>query len=99
MRVLPDFQRNSRRPGLLATSSLLLLFAAQTLAQSGRRAPKPTQTPVTNPETDKQPATPNSRDLTRQTSLLVAQQPSSKRLPSRSEERRVGKECRVRWDE
>ena len=81
MRVLPDFQRNTHKRGLFAASSLLLLLATQTLAQSGRRAPKPTQSPVT-PETDQQPAILNGRDLTRKTSLLVAKQGSSKHLLS-----------------
>jgi hypothetical protein len=80
--MLPDFQRNSHRRGLFAASSLLLLLATQTIAQSGRRAPKPAQPTVTTPETDKHPAIPNERDLTRKTSLLVAKQPSSKHLLS-----------------
>ena len=82
MRMLPDFQRNSHRRGLFAASSLLLLLATQTVAQSGRRAPKPAQPPATTPDTDKHPALPNERDLTRKTSLLVAKQPSSKHLLS-----------------
>src|SRR6185369_8124266 len=82
MRMLPDFQRNSHKRGLFAASSLLLLLATQTVAQSGRRAPKPSQPPVTTPETDKQPAVPNERDLTRKTSLLVAKEASSKHLLS-----------------
>ena len=83
MRVLPDFQRNSQRRGLFAASSLLLLLATQTIAQSGRRAPKPAQPPVTSPETDKQQTTiPNGRELTRKASLLVAKQASSKHLLS-----------------
>ena len=82
MRMLPDFQRNSHRRGLFAASSLLLLLATQTIAQSGRRAPKPAQTPAIAPETDKHPAVPNERDLTRKTSLLVSKQPSSKHLLS-----------------
>ena len=82
MRMLPDFQRNFHRRGLFAASSLLLLLATQTVAQSGRRAPKPSQPAVTTPETDKQPAVPNERDLTRKTSLLVAKEPSSKHLLS-----------------
>jgi hypothetical protein len=80
--MLPDFQRNSHKRGLFAASSLLLLLATQTAAQSGRRAPKPSQPPVTTPETDKQPAVPNERDLTRKTSLLVAKEASSKHLLS-----------------
>lgn len=82
MRVLPDFQRNSHRRGLFAASSLLLLLATQTIAQSGRRAPKPAQPPVTTPETDQQPTISNGRELTRKASLLLAQQPSSKHLLS-----------------
>lgn len=83
MRVLPGFQRNCRKRGLFAASSLLLLLATQTVAQSGRRAPKPTQPPVTTPETDKkQPEIANTRELTRKTSLIVAKQGSSKHLLS-----------------
>jgi hypothetical protein len=82
MKVLPDFQRNSHRRGLFAASSLLLLLATQTIAQSGRRTPKPSQPIATTPETDKQPAIPNGREVTRKTSLLVAKQPSSKHLLS-----------------
>ena len=82
MRMLPDFQRNSHKRGLFAASSLLLLLATQTVAQSGRRAPKPSQPPVSTPETDKQPAVPNERDLTRKTSLLIAKEASSKHLLS-----------------
>ena len=83
MRVLPDFQRNSQRRGLFAASSLLLLLATQTIAQSGRRAPKPTQPPVTTPEANNQlPKIPNGRELTRKASLLVAKQASSKHLLS-----------------
>ena len=83
MRVFPGFQRNCRKRGLFAASSLLLLLATQTVAQSGRRAPKPTHPPVTTPETDKkQPEIANTRELTRKTSLVVAKQNSSKHLLS-----------------
>src|SRR4029078_13640210 len=83
MRMLPDFQRNSHKRGLFAASSLLLLLATQTIAQSGRRAPKPAQPPVSTPETDnKQTAIPNGIELTRKASLLVAKQGSSKHLLS-----------------
>ena len=83
MRMLPDFQRNCHKRGLFAASSLLLLFATQTVAQSGRRAPKPTQPPVVTPETDKKPSSiPNGRELSRKTSLIVCKQSSSKRLLS-----------------
>lgn len=83
MRVLPDFQRSCHKRGLFAASSLLLLLATQTIAQSGRRAPKPTPTPVATPETDqKQTRTPAGRELARKTSLIVAKQSSSKHLLS-----------------
>ena len=83
MRVLPGFQRNCRKRGLFAASSLLLLLATQTVAQSGRRAPKPTQSPVTTPETEnKQPDIANARALSRKTSIVVAKQVSSKHLLS-----------------
>jgi hypothetical protein len=80
--MLPGFQRNCRKRGLFAASSLLLLLATQTVAQSGRR-PKPTQPPVTAPESDnKKPEIANARELTRKTSLIVAKQNSSKHLLS-----------------
>jgi hypothetical protein len=82
MRVLPDFQRNSHKRGMFAASSLLLLLATQTIAQSGRRAPKPAQPPVTTPETDKQPSISSARELTQKTSLIIAKQLSSKHLLS-----------------
>jgi hypothetical protein len=82
MRVLPDFQRNYRKRGLFAASSLLLLLATHTFAQSGRRAPKPAQTP-TAPETEtKQPQIADGRELTQKHSLIVAKQVSSKHLLS-----------------
>ena len=83
MRMLPDFQRNCHKRGLFAASSLLLLLATQTVAQSGRRAPKPTQPPVVTPETDKKPSSiPTGRELSRKASLIVGKQNSSKRLLS-----------------
>jgi len=83
MRVLPGFQRNCHKRGLFAASSLLLLFATQTAAQSGRRAPKPAQPPVVTPDTDdKQTIIANGRELSRKTSLVVAKQLSSKHLLS-----------------
>lgn len=78
MRVLPDFQRNRLEKGLFATS-LLLFLAIQTMAQSGRRTPKPTQPPVIPAETGP-PPTIETRELSQKTSLLVGRQPSSKRL-------------------
>lgn len=83
MRVLPDFQRNRHKRGLFAASSLLLLLAAQTFAQSGRRAPKPAQPVVATPESDnKQPSADSARELTQKTSLVIAKQSSSKHLLS-----------------
>jgi hypothetical protein len=62
---------------------LLLLLATQSVAQSGRRAPKPNPAPVPTPQTDTE-ATPKSsaRDLKRRVSLLVGSEPSSKHLLS-----------------
>lgn len=83
MRVFPGFQRNCRKRGLFAASSLLLLLATQTVAQSGRRAPKPAQPPVPTPESENKKAEiANARELTRKTSLIVAKQNSSKHLLS-----------------
>ena len=83
MKMLPGFQRNRHRKGLLAASSLLLLLATQTVAQSGRRAPKPAQPPVITPQSDTDTSTKNSaRELKEPVSLLVAKEPSSKHLLS-----------------
>jgi len=82
MRVLPGFQRNCHKRGLFAASSLLLLFATQTAAQSGRRAPKPAQPPVATPDTDNKQTIANGRELSRKASLVVAKQLSSKHLLS-----------------
>jgi hypothetical protein len=82
MKMLPGFQRNRHKKGLLAASSLLLLLATQTFAQSGRRNPKPPQ-PVPTPQTDSDTTPTNSaRELKEPASLLVAREPSSKHLLS-----------------
>ncbi len=83
MKMLPGFQRNRHSKGIFAASSLLLLLATQTIAQSGRRAPKPTQPPATTPQTDPE-ASPKlgARDLKQSVSLLVGREPSSKQLLS-----------------
>lgn len=82
MKMLPGFQRNRHKKGLLAASSLLLLLATQTFAQSGRRAPKPAQ-PVPTPQTDSDTTVTNSaRELKESVSLLIAREPSSKHLLS-----------------
>ena len=82
MKMLPGFQRNRHRKRLFAASGLLLLLAIQASAQSGRRAPKPSQPPVT-PQTDSD-TTPKSsgRELKQSVSLLVGREPSSKHLLS-----------------
>jgi len=82
MKMLPGFQRKRRKKGLLTASSLLLLLATQTIAQSGRRAPKPVQ-PVPTPQTDTDTTPKNSaRELKEPVSLIVAMEPSSKHLLS-----------------
>lgn len=82
MKMRPGFQRNRHKKGFFAASSLLLLLATQTFAQSGRRA-KPTPAPVPTPQTDAD-ATPKSsaRELKQRVSLVVAREPSSKHLLS-----------------
>lgn len=81
MKMLPGFQRNRHRKGVFAASSLLLLLATQTIAQSGRRATKPTPPPTPTPQTDTE-ATPKhiARALKNKVSLVVAKEPSSKHL-------------------
>jgi hypothetical protein len=82
MKMLPGIQRNRHRKGFLAASGLLLLLATQTVGQSGRRAPKPSQPPVA-PQTDAETTPkPNARELKQKVSLLVAAEPSSKHLLS-----------------
>ena len=83
MRMLPGFQRNRHKKTLFAASSLLLLLATQTIAQSGRRAPQPSPVPApTPPQTDEITPQNNPRELKRRVSLLVAREPSSKHLLS-----------------
>ena len=82
MKMLPGFQRNRHKKGLLAASSLLLLLATQTVAQSGRRAPKPAQ-PVPTPQTDSDAtAKESARELKEPVTLLVGRELSSKHLLS-----------------
>lgn len=83
MKMLPGFQRHRHKKGFFAASSLLLLLATQTVAQSGRRAPKPNPAPIPTPQTDAEviPVS-NARELKRRVSLLVAREPSSKHLLS-----------------
>lgn len=82
MKMLPGFQRKRHRKGILTASSLLLLLATQTIAQSGRRAPRPAQPPVSTPKTDSEATTVNARELKQQVSLVVGSEPSSKHLLS-----------------
>ncbi len=81
--MLPGFQRNRYKKRVFAASSLLLLLATQTIAQSGRRAPKPAQPPIPTPQVDTEASTkPSARDLRQSVSLLVGSEFSSKRLLS-----------------
>lgn len=81
--MLPGFQRNRHKKGYFAASSLLLLLATQTIAQSGRRAPKPNPVPVPTPQTDAEKTSKsNGRELKQPVSLLVGMEPSSKHLLS-----------------
>ena len=82
MKMLPGFQRNRHKKGLFAASSLLLLLATQTVAQSGRRAPKPAPTPIPTPQTDEVTSPSSGRELKQRVSLLVGREPSSKHLLS-----------------
>jgi hypothetical protein len=83
MKMHPGIQRNRHKKVLFAASSLLLLLATQTIAQSGRRAPNPNPVPVpTPPQTDEITPQNNPREVKRRVSLLVAREPSSKHLLS-----------------
>ena len=67
-------------------STLLLFLGVQSAAQSGRRAPKPPQPPVTTPQpenSENKPAPKEAnRELRHKVSLVVASDFSSKRLLS-----------------
>lgn len=71
------------RRSVFVVSSLLVLLGTETLGQSGRRLPKPPQTPVTTPQPDieSRPKT-DGRELKYKVSLIVAREPSSDRLLS-----------------
>ena len=81
MKMLPGFQRNRHKKGFFAASSLLLLLATQTAAQSGRRTPKPSPTPTPQTDTEVAPKS-DARELKQRVSLLVGIEPSSKHLLS-----------------
>ena len=82
MKMHPGFQRKRHRKGFLAASSLLLLLATQTVGQSGRRAPKPAEPPVSTPKTDSEASKNSARELKQRVSLLVGVEASSKHLLS-----------------
>ena len=82
MKMHPGFQRKRHRKSMFAASSLLLLFASQTIAQSGRRAPRPAEPPVSIPKTDPEASKNSARELKQRVSLLVGREPSSKHLLS-----------------
>ena len=82
MKMLPGFQRKHHRKGLFAASGLLLLLSTPAMAQSGRRAPKPAETPVSLPKSDSEASKNNARTLKQRVSLLVGREPSSKHLLS-----------------
>jgi hypothetical protein len=68
---------------VFVVSGLLVLLATEALGQSGRRAPKPPQTPVTTPQTENDAkARPSGRELKHKVSLVVAREPSSYSLLS-----------------
>ncbi len=80
---LPGIQRSRHKKSLFAASSLLLLISSPYLAQSGRKAAKPSQTPGAIPQTNEDnTAKPGARDLVHKVNLLVGRQPTSKHLLS-----------------
>jgi hypothetical protein len=82
MKMHPGFQRKHHRKGIFAASGLLLLLSTPAMAQSGRRAPKPAQTPVSTPKSDSEASKNTARELKQRVSLLVGREPSSKHLLS-----------------
>jgi hypothetical protein len=80
--MLPDFQRFRRKKGLLAASSLLLLFSTHAFAQSGRRTTKPPSIPVA-PQTDNEERPKiGTREISERVTLVLGKQLSSKHLLS-----------------
>lgn len=71
------------RRSVCVVSSLLVLLATEAPGQSGRRPPKPPQTPVTTPQPDSEPKPKiDGRELKHKVSLVVARELSSDRLLS-----------------
>ena len=79
---LPGIQRSRHRKSLFAASSLLLLISSPCLAQSGRKAAKPSQTTAFPQTNEDNTAKPGARDLVHKVNLLVGRQPTSKHLLS-----------------
>jgi hypothetical protein len=76
-------ERMKMLPGIFAASGLLLLLAGDISAQSGRRAPRPTQPPInTPPITSEVNPKSSGRELKESVTVLVAKQTSSKHLLS-----------------
>lgn len=71
------------RRSVFVVSSLLVLLVTEAPGQSGRRAPKPPQTPAATPqsETETRPKI-DGRELKHRVSLVVAREPTSQRLLS-----------------
>ena len=71
------------RRSVFVVSSLLVLLVTEAAGQSGRRAPKPPQTPALTPqnETESRPKS-DGRELKHKVSLIVAREPTSQRLLS-----------------
>jgi hypothetical protein len=68
---------------VFVVSSLLVLLVTETPGQSGRRAPKPPQDPVTTPQSETKPKPKSGgRELKHKVSLIVACEPTSERLLS-----------------
>ena len=75
--------RHRLRRSVFVVSSLVVLLATEAMGQSGRRAPKPTQTPAATPQTDTEAKSrPDGRELKHKVSLVVAREPTSQRLLS-----------------
>ena len=71
------------RRSVFVVSSLLVLLATDAPGQSGRRAPKPPNTPVATPQPENEPRpTTDGRELKHKVSLVVAREVSSYRLLS-----------------
>ena len=78
---MPTIHRFPR--SVFVVSSLLVLLATEALGQSGRRAPKPPQTPVTTPQSETETTTKtDARQLKYKVSLIVGRELSSYRLLS-----------------